>query len=274
MPPLQRSIELGVAIKSAAAGGKIVSSYFAELGNGSANIQSKSVGDQNEGLITKADLESEQAIVAEIKKTFPDHAFLAEETFADSINSEHLWIIDPLDGTNNFSHGIPHFAVSVAYYRNGQPQVGAIFAPATNDWFTVEKGNGAWSNDELAQVNSNQSLDQTMLGVGFYYDRGEIMKATLSAMDELFQQDIHGFRRMGSAALDLVYVGIGRFGGFFEYTLSPWDFAAAQLFVSEAGGKVTTCQGEQLPIERSTILASNGLLHEQMLKIVQKHSPA
>ncbi len=111
-----------------------------------------------------------------------------------------------------------------------------------------------------------------MLAVGFYYDRGAMMRATLDAIEELFQQQIHGIRRMGTAALDIVQVGLGRFGGFFEYQLSPWDFAAARLFLQEAGGRITTCFGESLPLEKTTILASNGLLHDALLDIVRKHA--
>ena len=111
-----------------------------------------------------------------------------------------------------------------------------------------------------------------MIAVGFYYDRGPMMRATLKAIEELFQQNIHGIRRFGTAALDLVQVGLGRFGGFFEYELSPWDFAAARLFLEEAGGRITTCTGQELPLEKTSVLASNGLIHDSMLAIVSKHS--
>ena len=112
-----------------------------------------------------------------------------------------------------------------------------------------------------------------MLAVGFYYDRGSMMRSTLDAMEELFRQNIHGFRRMGTAALDLVQVGLGRFGGFFEYSLSPWDFAAAKLFVEQSGGRVTTCTGDQVKLEKTSLLATNARLHEPMLKIVRRHQP-
>ena len=111
-----------------------------------------------------------------------------------------------------------------------------------------------------------------MIAAGFYYDRGPMMQATLAAIEDLFKQNIHGIRRFGTAALDLVQVGLGRFGGYFEYQLSPWDFAAAQLFVTEAGGKITTCKGGDLQLEKSTVLATNSLLHPSMLEIVQKHA--
>ncbi|MDA8563711.1 inositol monophosphatase [Mariniblastus sp.] len=257
---------LQVAIEAAQAGGAIVSAYFADLS--SAGIEDKARNEQSEGLVTKADVESEQAIVASIRRSFPDHYFLGEESHTDSIDAEHLWIIDPLDGTNNFAHGIPHFAVSVAYYRNGQAHCGAILNPATGQLFTAVQGGGAFLDDTPVRVNAHQRLNQTMIATGFYYDRGKMMKATLATINDLFEQDIHGIRRFGAAALDLVYVGLGRFGGFFEFTLSPWDFAAAALFVREAGGTVTTCLGEPLPLQKTSILATNGQLHEVMKSIV------
>ena len=186
-------------------------------------------------------------------------------------------MIDPLDGTNNFAHGIPHFAVSVAYYREGKPQCGVIIDLCRNDTFTAELGAGAfWFKPDgtkiRASVNQHASFEDTMIAVGFYYDRGPMMQATLAAIHDLFEQDIHGIRRFGAAALDLVYVGLGRFGGFFEFTLSPWDFAAAALFVREAGGTVTTCLGEPLPLDKSSVLATNGLLHEPTKSVVSKHA--
>ena len=272
--PIDQSHELATARSAAESGAAILTRHFADLS--SAGIKTKQTGDQYQGIVTQADVDAERAIVAEIKKTFPDHEFLGEEEHSASANAEHLWVIDPLDGTNNFAHGIPHFAVSVAYYRDGKPQCGVIIDPSRNDTFTAELGNGAyWTKPDRtttrAQVNQHDSLHETMIAVGFYYDRGPMMQATLAATEELFQQNIHGIRRFGTAALDLVQVGLGRFGGYFEYKLSPWDFAAARLFVTEAGGTVTTCSGDPLELKVSTILATNSRLQELMLPIVQKH---
>ncbi len=261
---------MSVAIEAARAGGEVASRYFADLD--SAGIVGKTQDERSEGLVTKADVEAEQAIVATIRRTFPDHHFLGEEEHSDSVDAEHLWVIDPLDGTNNFAHGIPHFAVSVAYYRNGQSVCGAILNPATDELYTAVQGGGAFLNSRPVQVNAHQRLNETIIATGFYYDRGAIMKATLAAINDLFEQDIHGIRRFGAAALDLVYVGAGRFGGFFEFTLSPWDFAAAALFVEEAGGTVTTCRGEPLSLKKTSILATNGQLHEVMQPILDQHA--
>lgn len=262
------TLEMETAIASATIGSNIVAGYFKQ------GIESshKMVGLESEGLVTRADLESEQAIVAEIRKTFPDHNFLGEESFSDDTASEHLWIIDPLDGTNNFAHGIPRFAISVAYYRSGVAHCGVVVNPVTGELFSAEQGRGAFNNGVPSRVNRHTRLDQTMIAAGFYYDRGKMMQATLAAIGDLFLHNIQGIRRFGAASLDLIDVGLGRFGGYFEFTLSPWDFAAAKLFVEEAGGRVTTCAGGPLPLSKSSLLASNGLLHDRLLEVISKNA--
>ncbi len=265
----KQSTELTTAIKAAKAGEVILKKYFADLA--SAGIQNKTNGDEYQGIVTQADIEAERAIVSIIQNEFPDHQFLAEEEHSATETSEHLWIIDPLDGTNNFAHGIPHFAVSIAYYRNGVAQCGVVLNPSTGDVFTAQAGKGAWWNASQVSVNQHQQLSDTMIAVGFYYDRGAMMKSTLQAIEELFEQNIHGIRRFGTAALDIVQVGLGRFGGYFEYQLSPWDFAAARLFLEEAGGTITTCHNTDLPLAKTSVLATNSALHPAMLEIVGKY---
>lgn len=264
------SLESQTALAAADAGQQILIKYFADLA--SAGIRNKTTDDEYQGIVTQADVEAERAIVTKIQNTFPGHRFLAEEEHATTLDAEHLWIIDPLDGTNNFAHGIPHFAVSVAYYRQGIAESGVIMNPSTGDVFAAQQGRGAWWNGHSVSVNSHQTLAETMLAVGFYYDRGAMMKSTLKAIDELFEQNIHGIRRFGTAALDIVQVGLGRFGGYFEYQLSPWDFAAARLFLEEAGGKITTCSNTALPLAKTSVLASNSILHPALLEIVSKYA--
>jgi len=264
------SSELTVAINAARKAEQILSSYFSDLA--SAEIRTKYTNEEFQGVVTKADIEAERAIVDDIRRELPDHQFLAEEEHTATLESEHLWVIDPLDGTNNFAHGIPHFAISIAYYRMGVAQCGVILNPTTGDLFTTQRGKGSYWNANPVSVNQHQSLENTMIAVGFYYDRGAMMKATLNAVEALFHQKIHGIRRFGTAALDLVQVGLGRFGGYFEYELSPWDFAAARLFVEEAGGTVTTCKGTTLPLEKSSVLATNSKLHPPILEIVSQHA--
>lgn len=264
------SPELAVAIKAARKAEQILSSYFSDLA--SAEIRTKYTNEEFQGIVTKADIEAERAIVNEIQKEFPNHHFLAEEEHSRTLQSEHLWVIDPLDGTNNFAHGIPHFAVSVAYYRQGNAECGVILNPTTGDLFTTQRGQGSYWNANPVSVNKHSSLENTMIAVGFYYDRGAMMKATLNAVEALFHKKIHGIRRFGTAALDLVQVGLGRFGGYFEYELSPWDFAAARLFVEEAGGTVTDCKGDHLPLAKSSVLATNSALHSEILEIVSQYA--
>ena len=227
-------------------------------------------------LVSDADVETEKRIGEIIHTAFPDHAVFGEEVYggagAESA-SEHLWIIDPIDGTNNFAHRVPHFSVSVAYYCRQEPVCGVVCNPVRDDWYEAVRGKGAFHNGERVAVVAQTRLDEVLIGVGFYYDRGAMMESTLEAIRELFGRDIHGIRRFGSAALDLCQVGIGSFGAFFEYQLSPWDFAAGRLFVEEAGGRMTTCRGDDLPVAKTSVMASNSLLHEAMLEIVKRHSP-
>ena len=224
-------------------------------------------------LVTDADLQSEQIIAGIIREAFPDDEILGEEGHAADVTADRLWIIDPLDGTTNYAHGIPHFAVSIAFYEGGRPQCGVVLNPARGDRYTVIAGEGAYHNGQRAQVSPAKSLGEVLVGVGFYYDRGAMMEATLAAVHALFKQQIHGIRRFGTAALDLCQVGMGWYGAFFEYQLSPWDFAAGRLFVEEAGGRVTTCRGEDVPLEKTSILASNTHLHEAVLEIVGRLHP-
>ncbi len=222
--------------------------------------------------VTEADLSSEQAIVDAIRDRFPDHAIISEESHSDRADSPDLWIIDPLDGTSNFMHGIPHFAISVAYYRNGNAEVGIVCNPIRNDWYVAVRGQGAWHNGVPQTVDNNDRIDAAMIACGFYYDRDRMMQATLDTIGSFFRSNIHGMRRFGAAALDLCNVGCSQYGLFFEYKLHPWDYAAGQLFLSEAGGLATDCAGEPLPLHRaSSICATNGKLHPHALAIIAPH---
>lgn len=263
------AIALQVATEAAQIGASVTSRYFERLS--STDVELKHSGSGGANIVTTADVESEQAIVAAISKHFPDHEFLGEEGHAADTSAPHLWIIDPLDGTNNFAHGIPQFAVSVAYYQNGKGICGVVINPVSGDLYTASVGGGAFRNGEPANVNSHQSLSDTMLATGFYYDRGAMMRSTLGAIDSLFGKGIHGIRRFGAAALDLCAVGAGQYGGFFEFTLSPWDYAAAAIFIREAGGKITNCAGSELSLLKTSVLATNGALHEAMLDTIKPH---
>ncbi len=215
-------------------------------------------------LVSQADTESETAITNRIRDCFPDHAILGEESgFTGPERSPNCWIIDPLDGTTNFAHRIPHFATSIAFYHEGEPQVGVIVNPITDEWYVAVRGKGAWYNGQQCGVSLESELGKTVVGFGFYYDRGMMMRSTLETIADFFQAGVHGVRRFGTASLDLGFVGRGLFGVFFEYQLSPWDYAAGRLFVEEAGGRVTDCSGRLLQlVGKSSVLATNGRLHE------------
>jgi len=263
--------ELEVARQAAKVGGGILAGYFRQ------GIEMRTKQDCD--FVSDADVESERAIIDVIRSAFPDHAILGEEGQANDAaevdtNAESLWVIDPLDGTTNFAHDIPHFAVSIGFYRHGLPVLGVIFNPVRDDWFHAVRGEGAYANGSRVHVAEHASLSESLVGVGFYYDRGTMMEATLASIRDLFQQKIHGIRRFGTASLDLCQVGCGQFGAFFEYELSPWDFAAGRLFVEEAGGRVTNCRGAALPLAKSSVLASNEKLHDAVLEIVNGNLPA
>jgi myo-inositol-1(or 4)-monophosphatase len=258
--------EFDVAVEAARAAGEVIRRHFRD----GRTAWAKDAG-ATYNLVSDADLEAERAIADVIRGVFPADAILGEESHRDDAAARRLWVVDPIDGTNNFAHGLPHFAVSIAFYEAGQPACGVIYNPIREDWYTTRRGAGAFCNGAQVRVSEAERLDQSLIGVGFYYDRGAMMEATLAAIRDLFRQNIHGVRRFGTASLDLCHTACGMYGAYFEYTLSPWDFAAGALFVQEAGGRVTTARGAPLRLEKTSLLASNGRIHQAVLEIVQKH---
>lgn len=256
---------LEVGKLAAAAAGEVLKKYF----RSGLEIREKGMCD----LVSDADIEAERVIVDVIRQHFPDHSIIGEEgTQAESLDGP-LWVIDPLDGTTGFAHGIPHFATSIGFFVDRQPQASVICNPVRNDWFTAALGRGSYWNEQRVHVSTETKLNQTLVGLGFYYDKDVLLNATLASIHELFQHEIHGIRRMGSAALDMAAVGCGMYGAFFEYILASWDFAGGILFVTEAGGRVTNCKGEPIKLERSSVLATNGHLHQAIMDIIVKHHP-
>lgn len=252
---------LATAKQAAGKAGDVLTQYFRD----GVTMRTKSSAID---LVSDADVGAERVIADVIREQFPDHSILGEEEYSGDVSAEHLWVIDPLDGTTNFAHGIPHFAVSVAYYHAGKSHTGVILNPVTDDWYIAQKNTGATYNGTSIHVGQQITLNEVLIGTGFYYDRGAMMEATLAAIDRLFKQQIRGMRRFGTASLDLAMVAKGQLGGFFEYQLSPWDFAAGRLLVEEAGGRVTTCEDSELPLETCSVLASNGTLHKELLELV------
>lgn len=261
------SPELETAILAAHRAGAIIAQYFRD----GVEIRGKT----SYNLVSDADLDAERAIAAIIRERHPDgHAILGEELHASDPETlaaaERLWIVDPLDGTNNFAHKIPWFAVSVAHAHRGRVVLGVIHHPLTGEWFVAERGRGAWRDGRPVRVSDAVRLDQILVGVGFYYDRGAMMEATLDAIRDLYGRNIQCIRRIGAATLDLVAVGVGMLGAYFEYELSPWDFAAGALFVEEAGGVATDCLGRPLPLaSRSSVLAAAPGVHAATLEVVR-----
>lgn len=235
----------------------------------SMDVESKGTAN----FVSEADKAAEYAILKTLRRSYPDHGYLAEESQTSIVStSEHLWIIDPLDGTSNYLHGIPHFAISIAYYRNREPELAIVHNPVTQDWYVAARGQGAWTTQGRQQVCDATRLNEVLVACGFYYDRGAMMRATLDTIATFFECDIHGMRRFGAAALDLCNLGSGHYGVFFEYQLHPWDFAAGQLFVQEAGGVCTDCDGKALPLDGpSSICATNKSLHQFALAKISPH---
>ncbi len=220
-------------------------------------------------LVTEADIKAQEMIIKMIRDHFPEHSIIAEEQdLSAQSGAADLWIIDPLDGTNNFAHRIPHFCVSIAYARSGRVAAGAVFDPVRNEMFTALRGKGAFLNGTPIRVSGARSLQKAIVATGFYYDRDVVMRKTLNSIEKLFAADIHGIRRFGSAALDLCWVACGRFDAYFEYQLSIWDFAAGMLILDEAGGRCTDQKGGRLDLNSTGIAVSNGKFHNKFLNIV------
>ena len=233
--------------------------------NGSREISYK--GEIN--LVTEMDRRSERMIVETLSRSFPEHRILAEEETIIENGSEFMWIIDPLDGTTNYAHGYPCFSVSVALERSGVVILGIVYDPMRNELFTAVKGNGAYLNDERVRVSTTEQLIQSLLSTGFPYDRTVSKDNNLNYFSALIMAS-QEIRRDGSAALDLCAVAAGRFDGFWELKLNPWDVAAGSIIVEEAGGTVTNLSGEAFSVYDKAILASNGKIHRHMVDVLKR----
>lgn len=220
-------------------------------------------------LVTEADLASERAIVALLRARHPDHDILAEEGDYGCRGADQRWIVDPLDGTTNFAHGFPWFAVSIALEVRGEVVLGAVFNPHNNELFVAERGRGATLNGRPLCVSSTGVLEQAMLATGFAYDHKTSPENNYRHFAS-FQRAAQAVRRAGVASLDLACVAAGRFDGFWELKLKPWDVAAGVLLVEEAGGRVSDYRGAPMPLDRGEILASNGHLHGAMQQILSQ----
>lgn len=250
--------ELDVAVSAARDAGALLRGQQREL----LTVQRKGIVD----LVTNADIASEKLIVGQILDAFPDDSFLAEEgTGADTLEpAGRRWIIDPLDGTTNYAHGYPMYAVSIALEVEGEVQVGVVYVPVLDEMFAAIKGQGAMLNGAPARVSDTDQLIDSMLCTGFAYDP-DIRPLNESHWSSFLERS-QAVRRDGAAALDLCYVACGRYDGFWERELSPWDVAAGALLVCEAGGTTSNYNGNRLDIYAREAVASNGRIHAQMLE--------
>ena len=218
-------------------------------------------------LVTEFDLQSERLLVEGLRRSFPEDPILAEE--GGGAAGDHRWLIDPLDGTTNFAHGLPVFCISMAYVEAGAIQLGVVYDPMRSELFQALRGQGASLNGKPIHVSREARLDRSLLVTGFPYD---IRTADETNLDHFSRLSLRAqaVRRLGSAALDLAYVAAGRFDGYWELRLSPWDWGAGILLVREAGGKVTRLEGDADIFRPPTsIVASNGLIHEAMLRVLE-----
>ena len=219
----------------------------------------------NAGIVTEADHLAEKYILKKISRYFPESSIITEESGEFHRDSEWCWIIDPLDGTTNYAHGFPFFCVSIGLQVKGRSLAGVVYQPVTQEMFYAERGKGTRLNGRKVTVSKTRKLADALLGTGFYYAKGRQLRREM----ELFlrMNDVaRGVRRPGAAALDLAYVACGRYDGFWERGLSPWDVAAGGLLVTEAGGRITNYQGKRVSIFDREILASNGALHRSIVK--------
>ncbi len=254
---------LNFAIQTARDAGRVLAERFGRA----LEITHKSELD----LVTESDLASERLIIDRIKTHYPRHAILAEESGASEPadrekESDWRWIIDPLDGTTNYAHGYPCFCVSIGLENKGRMEIGVVYDPMRDEMFTAERGRGAALNGRRIQVSPTPTLAGALLCTGFPYDvrqRNQFARHFAN-----FIMAAQGVRRDGAAALDLAYVAAGRFDGFWEEGLKPWDVAAGALIIEEAGGRVSNYLGEPLNIYTPPVVASNGLVHEEMMRVL------
>jgi myo-inositol-1(or 4)-monophosphatase len=225
--------------------------------------------------VTETDTAVEELIIARLRSTFPDHRILAEEGGGDDWRApgQPIWLIDPLDGTVNFAHGFPAVSVSLALLVKGQPAVGVAHDPLRGETFVAISGGGATLDGQPIHVSSVERLEDAFLATGFPYNRRTAPDNNTERLDHFLRRSL-GVRRAGSAVLDMAYVACGRFDGFWEIGLHPWDVAAAVLLVREAGGKATDFEGNPDCISGEFIVASNGLIHDQMLRVVKEGAAA
>lgn len=256
---------LNIAVRAARASGKILKRYQDNLDRVQWTQKAKN------DFISEADKASENTLIEIIKQSYPNHSILAEESgLSEQQDSDVTWIIDPIDGTTNFIHGIPHFAISIGIEIKGRVEHGLVYAPMTEELFTATRGSGAELNNHRIRVGKNKDLEGALLATGFPFKDHNRLPIWQKTFDALFAE-CADVRRAGSAALDLAYVAAGRLDGFWEFDLKPWDIAAGALLVQEAGGIVEDFSGQNKLMQNGNVLAANPKVFKAML---QKIRPA
>jgi myo-inositol-1(or 4)-monophosphatase len=255
---------LNIAVKAARRAGSIINRASMDLDK--IEVHSK----QSNDFVTEVDRAAEDAIIDVIREAYPEHAILAEESGDTGGESEFQWIIDPLDGTTNFIHGFPQYAVSIALAERGIVQHGVIYDPTRNELFTATRGRGAFLNDRRIRVSRRTKLNESLIGTGFPFKKLDHMEAYLGMFREVAGKTA-GMRRPGAAALDLAYTACGRTDGFFEIGLMPWDMAAGILMVTEAGGLASDFAGEADYLKTGNLVAGTPKIFTQLLQIVQNN---
>ena len=250
---------LNFAINTAREAGRIVAEKY---GRG-VQIHNKGAID----LVTEADLASEKLIIERISSYYPRHAILAEESGKSAHQNEFKWLIDPLDGTTNFAHNYPCFCVSIALEHEGVLKIGVVYDPLRDELFAAEKGEGATLNSKKIRVSATDTIERSLLCTGFPYNIRERGAKYVEPFIN-FLMRAQAVRRDGSAALDLAYIACGRFDGYWEGGLNPWDMAAGILLIEEAGGRVSSINGSKYDIYNPPIVASNGIIHDVMLGVL------
>lgn len=252
---------LNIADRAARSAGKIIVSALERLDT--LTLTEK----QHNDFVTEIDVQAETKIIDIIRKNYPYHGILAEESGAIA-GEETTWIIDPLDGTKNFIHGFPHFAVSIAVEQKGRIEHALTYDPIRHETFTASRGHGAHLNNRRIRVSNRANLKECLLGTGFPYRNPARVASYLKTFTALMSQ-ASGIRRAGSATLDLAYVAAGRFDGFWEFDLAPWDIAAGALLVKEAGGLISDAQGAENYLQNGQVVAGNPKIFKAMLQSIR-----
>jgi myo-inositol-1(or 4)-monophosphatase len=254
-------------LNTAIAAAREAGAYLKESVGKVRSIEIKKGEERN--LVSEIDRTSEAKIISMIRSRYPTHGFLGEEGGGVNTEAEYRWVIDPLDGTTNFLHGLPIFCVTIGLEYRGEIVAGVVYDPNREELFTTEKGSGAFLNGDRLAVSPHDELIRSLLVTGFPYNIAENPDNAIERFNA-FLMAARGVRRLGSAALDLCYVACGRLDGFWEVQLHPWDMAAGILMVTEAGGAVTDFTGGPMSIYRKDIVASNGKIHRLMLEVIRK----